>query len=244
MPERILPGAQAVVKFNNKMFGVLLLHGFAGNPSEYKYLIQRCEDEKFSYYAPRYPGHGTSADNMDLTAAHDWSVCAREAYIELSSHCDRVYVIGHSIGACFAVNIANEFNPEKTVLISMPVDTNAYNSQFIKNRKSEMKTRYINDPEESLKYTGYNSGIPAKKQTDLIKIIRQTLKSLPNFHTDVLIFQSVHDEIISHDSADLVYDSIISIRKQKIMLENSAHIIMLDYDRDVLADRIFSFLKD
>ncbi len=251
MITKILPGARSVLKYNNKMFGVLFLHGFMGNPSEFKYMIERCEEEKFSYFAPRYPGHGTTIEDMITTSGNDWYMCAREAYIEMSSHCSKVYIVGHSMGACFSVNIANEFNTEKVVLISMPHELKDFRlnftgaiSKFSKILQIESSSNGINEPEESKKHVGYHSGIPVSQSGDLLKIIKNTEKNLHKFHSEVLICQSEGDTTIPANSSEYIFSNIISIRKQKLNFQKSNHVIMLDYDRHELAERIFSFLKE
>ena len=45
-------------------------------------------------------------------------------------------------------------------------------------------------------------------------------------------------------NARLVYDSISSSDKQLIWCERSFHVITLDYDRDLVFEKTFEFIKE
>src|SRR5580658_8361282 len=72
--------------------GVLVLHGFTGNPRSMRPLAEAFADAGFSVDLPLLPGHGTSVDDLLTTSWEDWSRAADRAYTELAAHCDRTVV--------------------------------------------------------------------------------------------------------------------------------------------------------
>src|SRR5436305_12482715 len=78
--------------------GVLVVHGFTGNPQSMRPLAEAFAAAGFTVELPLLPGHGTSVEDMLPTRWSDWSGAAEMAYAELASRCDRVVVAGLSMG--------------------------------------------------------------------------------------------------------------------------------------------------
>lgn len=246
---KVIPNAEAIQNFQNNKFGILFLHGFTGNPAEFKYLIKMADDMNFSYILPRYPGHGTSMEEMIKTNKRDWFTAAREAYIEISSRCKTVYIVGHSMGACFTVLLSEEFNPEKIVLLSMPYEIKDWRlaftslmSKFIKVIPSESSASAILDPKEAAIHKGYE-GTPVKQAGDLAKIVKQSRNTLKKIKSNVLIIQSSKDSAVGENAIHNIYNNIGSAKKKKSVYNRSEHVIMMDYDKEEVIKEINDFLK-
>jgi carboxylesterase len=52
--------------------------------------------------APLLPGHGTSVDGHDRDRWSDWSAAAEAAYLDLAGRCEKVAVVGLSMGGTLA----------------------------------------------------------------------------------------------------------------------------------------------
>ena len=74
--------------------GVLVLHGFTGNPQSMRGLAEAFAAAGFAVELPLLPGHGTSVDDMIDTGWADWSAAAEAAYVDLAARVDRVVVAG------------------------------------------------------------------------------------------------------------------------------------------------------
>ena len=101
----VRPGCEPY-SFVGGAFGVLILHGFTGNPVSMRPLAEACAREGFSVELPRLPGHGTTIEEMMTTNWADWSATALAAYDELAGRCDRVAVVGLSMGGGLAALVA------------------------------------------------------------------------------------------------------------------------------------------
>ncbi len=85
--------------------GVLVLHGFTGNPASMRSIAENAAAAGYSVSLPRLPGHGTSVEDMMTTTWADWSKAAEAAYDELALTCSRIAVVGLSMGGGLAAYI-------------------------------------------------------------------------------------------------------------------------------------------
>ena len=74
----ILPGAEPWSAAGGS-HGVLVLHGFTGNPQSMRPLAEACAAAGFTVELPLLPGHGTAVEDMVPTRWEDWSARRRGA---------------------------------------------------------------------------------------------------------------------------------------------------------------------
>jgi carboxylesterase len=78
--------------------GVLVLHGFTGNPSSMRGLADAMVAIGHHVEMPRLPGHGTTIDDMLDTGWADWTAEVLAAHERLAGRVDTVVVMGLSMG--------------------------------------------------------------------------------------------------------------------------------------------------
>src|SRR5690554_30541 len=100
-----------------QMIGCLCLHGFSGTPDEIAAITSHYEKKNWLVYCPTLPGHGTKDGLKGVTYKH-WIYAATVAAEELLKRCDKVYVIGFSMGGMIASYIATKYPIDKLVLLS------------------------------------------------------------------------------------------------------------------------------
>ena len=64
--------------------GILLLHGFAGNPDEVRPLQEFLAEKGYRVECPLLPGHGETKMELSKTSHEDWILAAEQAYHRLS----------------------------------------------------------------------------------------------------------------------------------------------------------------
>src|SRR3954451_1574560 len=101
-----MEGAQAFSAAGTNGHGVLVCHGFTGNPQSMRGLAEAFAGAGFSVELPLWPGHGTSIDDMLTTSWDDWSAAADSAFAELATRCGKVVVAGLSMGGTLATWLA------------------------------------------------------------------------------------------------------------------------------------------
>ncbi|MGH3732733.1 MAG: alpha/beta hydrolase [Acidimicrobiales bacterium] len=101
----VLPGAEPFSHPGGPS-GVLLLHGITSNPTTLNSIATLAAEKGYSVELPLLPGHGTSVEDLMTTTWSDWSETALEAYDELASRCDRVAIVGLSMGGTLTAFVA------------------------------------------------------------------------------------------------------------------------------------------
>lgn len=101
--------------------GVLLLHGFGGEPFEMLGLADALASAGFAVSAPLLPGHGQDVTAWSRTGFGDWYGAAREAYLDMQSRFGRVFVMGLSMGGTLSLRLAQEFSPAGVLTVAAPV---------------------------------------------------------------------------------------------------------------------------
>ena len=77
-----------------------------------------------------------------------------------------------------------------------------------------------------------------------IEFIEIVKKELPKIKTPCLIVHSKKDHTIKPDSAQLINDQIGSEQKKLVWLENSAHIISVDNDKEFVFKEVLDFFNE
>ena len=106
----ILPGAEPFSRTGGPS-GVLVLHGFTGNPQSLRPLAEALAGAGYTVDLPLLPGHGTAVEDMIPTRWSDWSGAAESAYAGLAASCQAVAVAALSMGGTLACRLA-EHHPE------------------------------------------------------------------------------------------------------------------------------------
>ena len=246
----IMKHSQAVTKITNPEKGVLLLHGFKGSPFEMKHLGEKISEQGYSIFIPRLPGHGTNIEDMTLFNGRDWLNAAREALIELRSHCREVCVIGLSMGGILSILLARTYPVKKIVLLSVPraiKEKTIYLAPVIglfkKILRREDTTMGLASEEARRVHECYSSGIPLRQSWHLFRLIKKGMKALPDIEAETLLIQSLNDRVIPRDSIDYISSHAASAKKEKFLLKASDHAITADLEKDAVAERVIEFLN-
>ena len=116
MTTTVMPGAEAwshrpsasasASATAGRRAGVLVLHGFSGNPSSVRGLAQAFAGAGYHVELPRLPGHGTSIDEMVHTGWDDWTGEVHRAVDDLAERVDTIVLAGLSMGGALTLSTA------------------------------------------------------------------------------------------------------------------------------------------
>ena len=98
--------------------GAVVVHGFTGTPSSVRGVGEAIADAGFDVEVPRLPGHGTSVDDMLTTSWADWAAEVGRARATLEERCERVVLIGQSMGGTLVLASAMSRTPAGVVCIN------------------------------------------------------------------------------------------------------------------------------
>lgn len=88
--------------------GVLCIHGFTGSPFEMRYLGEYLSGRGLRALGIALPGHCTTPADLDRTTWVDWYGAVEAGADRLLAECDRVAVVGQSLGGLLALHLAAE----------------------------------------------------------------------------------------------------------------------------------------
>lgn len=242
----VIEGAEQYFWQNGEK-GVLLIHGYTGSPAELKLLGEYLNQNGYTVFGVRLPGHGTSPEELNKTNWPIWYDAVTKAYNELSQSCREISVIGLSMGGLLAMKLAAERPLKKAVFLAAPIyvyDRRAKFVRFAKFFKKWIKKKSRNYRVDK-KYNIAYDVMPLKALDSVMKLIDHCVSSvLPAIKIPCLIMQSKNEHTVRPESAELIYEKISSKDKKLIWLENGGHILTLGDNRDEVFEEIFKFLEE
>ena len=224
--------------------GVLLLHGLTATPSEVRLLGEALHAAGHTVMAPLLPGHGTHPEDLNDVRWHDWAWEVEQAYHLLATHCDHVFVGGESTGGVLALHLATKYPEIAGVLCYAPAIQLAL-------PMSDMVRLYVSAPliEALPKENGDNNPYwqgykvnPLWAVVELVRMGREVRRNLAQIRQPVLIVQGRHDTTIDPAAGQIVLDGISSTVKELYWMENSAHIIILEDEREEIFRLTLDFM--
>jgi carboxylesterase len=245
MTADVLPGAEAFSHRGNAS-GVLVLHGFTGNPSSMRPIAERLAAAGYSVELPRLPGHGTTVEDMMTTTWADWSKTAEQACDELAERCERVAVVGLSMGGGLAAYLAEE-RPSLAgcVLINplvKPPTPELYEGLIglIGAGVASIDSIGSDVKKDGVIESSYDATplVPAKSLFEGISSVHQKLSEIT---APVLLLTSREDHVVTSDNGDDLATGVSGPLK-RIWLENSYHVATIDNDQELVESLTVDFL--
>jgi len=245
MTDVVMPGGEPYF-FAGGPLGVLLLHGFTSTTSTVIDLAHLCADAGYTVSAPRLPGHGTSVDDLMNTGWDEWAAAALASYDELAASCERVAIVGLSMGATLAVHIA---------AVRRDVAAFVFINPYVKHQGVEWDELAQTMLDAGvLTYDSIGSDVkkdgvvetsyaqtPIASALTLLEAVKVVNDNLCKITAPSLLFSSTEDHVVELDNGDeLVKKSNGPV--ERIWLENSYHVATLDNDHEVIESATMAFL--
>lgn len=245
--------------FRGDSNGCLLIHGLTGTPGEMRFLGERLHAAGFTVSGIRLAGHRTTVEDLKTKKWQDWYQSVKEGHEELRVSCKNIFVSGISMGALLAFLLACEVKNEITALASLSTgfffdgwNTHAW-QRWLLPLLIYTPLKYFLDFPEGEPYSVKNAAVrydhlgypvfPAVSLSELYKLIRTVKKILPDIQVPTLIIHSREDDSHSLRSPDFIEKQLGSTVKEKVILDNSYHVITVDYQKDKVADEVIRFFR-
>ena len=227
---------------NGRKHGVLLIHGFTGTAAQMRMLAQGLHQQGFTVMGINLPGHASTMDDMARCTWDDWLTAAKEAFLQLKKDCDDVSIVGHSMGGCLALILAQQLQPTAIAPVAAPMGTRAplwaaaLAAPFMKTVWWRKRDEHSVPLEEAYDY-GY-PGFHCVCARHLSRLIRMARRDLHAVTCPILVVQSHADETITGDSADMILRGVSSEVKRVLWLENVPHLCTISGEAPRIAEAI------
>jgi carboxylesterase len=242
----VMPGAEPFSAVGGPQ-GALVLHGFTGNPQSMRGLAEALARAGFTVELPRLPGHGTTVEDMATTCWEDWASAAEAAYVDLAARCERVVVTALSMGGALAVWLVSRHPEIAGVALINPVVEPI--DESIIDLARDMAER----GEALLPGVGSDIADPdqtemAYEQTPVICLlsldsaIRELTINLHDVTMPLLLMNSPQDHVVPPSNSEIL---AVAARGpvERVSLDRSYHVATLDYDRDLIEEKVVDFAQ-
>lgn len=241
---QVLPEAQPM-SADGGPTGVLVLHGFTGNPSSMRAIAEACSAAGHAVELPRLPGHGTTVEDMLTTSWSDWTAEVEAAYQRLAARCRSVVVAGLSMGGTLTlwtaahhpevagivlINAASEPSEEMRDALQAMVDAGETLMDGIGSD--------IADPDVT--ESAYDK-VPTPQLASMLEGVAELQDQLPRITAPALIMTSAQDHVVAPSASDHLARTLGG-PVERLTLERSYHVATLDHDKDLIVERILDFV--
>ncbi len=245
MTTDVAPGSEPYSHVGSRA-GVLVLHGFTGNPASMRSIAERCAQAGYSVELPRLPGHGTSVEDMMTTTWSDWSKAAEAAYDALDEGCDQVALVGLSMGGSLVAYLAeNRSNVAGCVFINplvkpLPAELLEGLDQLLDAGVESYESIGSDIKKEGAVEASYDATplLPAKS---LFEGVAGVHEHLPKITAPSLLLSSREDHVVTSDNGDDLV-ALVSGPVERVWLENSYHVATMDNDQELVESLTLDFL--
>ena len=238
---------------------VLLIHGFTGAPYEMKEFGEYLAGRGFRVYAPLLPGHGTNKEDMIKTNRTDWIEGAEQGLkLLLSEAPENIFVSGLSMGGTLTLYLGAT-HPEVKALapICAAVCIQDWRARFLLPilryffRYSPFSAEPVNILDKSLLDDPVAEEVRSRYDrpavscaVESLRLLREVKEKMIDINQPILIIQARKDGLVPPSNAEYIYQTVSSLDKRILWLENSAHLATLDFEKHTVFRETADFFLD
>lgn len=235
-----MPGAEPF-DHSGGAVGFLLCHGFTGTPQSLRPWADHLAAAGYTVSLPRWPGHGTTWQELNRTTFEDWYAAADRALSALTARCEQVVVGGLSMGGALALRLAEERPADVAglVLVNPAVhleDRRLVVLPLLKHLVGSLPGIASDIRKPGVTELAYDR-TPLKALHSQLRAWPQIVKDLPSVTAPTVLLTSPEDHVVPPSSSRLVLARISSKDVEHVLLHDSYHVATLDEDAPVVFER-------
>jgi carboxylesterase len=246
----IVPDSQSFYLPGNRS-GCLLLHGFTSMPEEVRPLGDYLNKHGYTVLGARLAGHATHPEDLARIRWTDWLVNIEDGLAWLKPVCDRIFLIGQSLGGMLALLAGARYPVDGVVALSTSYDFDtdwrmntlrlwSFFIPIIHKGRTPIYDRKLSRRERD--YPAYPY-FPTRILAEVEDLKAALRTELANIKAPVLMIQSRKDPVISSESAERLFAALPDIPKELMWLENAGHSITMDPQRELAFRKICQFIQ-
>jgi carboxylesterase len=242
----IIPGAEPLSAAGGDV-GVLVLHGFTGNPATMRPLADALVAAGHTVELPRLPGHGTSVEDMVPTTFADWVAAAEDAYADLAGRCRAVVVVGLSMGGTLTAWLAAH-HPEVAGIVCINAAAAPRDPDLKDMVRLMLDAGEVLSPGVGSDIADPDASEPAYAETPLAAALSffegldELQPHLAAITCPALIMTSPEDHVVDPADSDHLAAAVRGL-VERLPLERSYHVATLDHDKELIAEATLAFVE-
>lgn len=235
-------------EFNtSSKLGVYLIHGFSSTTYEVKELAEFLGNNGYYTIANNLPGHGTTIEECNQMKYAYWLDKVKKDVALLSTKCDKIFIIGNSMGGVISLYLAalfpiNGFIIGGTVLkFKNPFEIKILVPLFGRWLKSQPKIK--KNKSSNVKFYGY-AAYPLIALNEFRKMNTVVMPLLKKITVPGLVIHSKSDKMSLKTNLTILEKKINPKKISKLIVDR-AHHNMFDEnpDQKLIFTEILKFLK-
>ena len=226
--------------------GVLLSHGFTGQPASMKPWGEALAERGYAVEVPRLPGHGTTWQEMNSTTWQDWYGEITRAFDKLHAENDAVVVCGLSMGGALVLRLAADRPADVAgvVVVNPAVATKRLDVKLLPVLKHLVKSfpGIANDiKKKGVEEYGYTK-TPLKAAHSMMQAWPLIVADLSRITAPLLYLRSTVDHVVDEKSQPIITGGVSSTDVTVVPLQNSYHVATLDNDAETIVEESAAFI--
>ena len=228
---------------------VIMVHGIGATAWETKALAEYLNSKNITTYQVLLAGHDKSIYELEQSSPEEWYNHLEADYSSLDK--PKKFIIGLSVGSLVSIELAEKKQLDGLILLSTPI---SFKNNLVKYTPliQYFKRFYHREIEDEYR-PFYYENFPLKTLSNMVSYIHYIKKIIPEVTSPVLIIQSKKDSRIDYTSADYIYSSLGSEKKEIVWLNSSAHVPItissseteeIKNERMMVFEEIYSFISE
>jgi len=231
--------------------GIMLLHGFTGSPVSLRPIAEMLARRGFAVELPLLPGHGTTWRKMLPTRYDDWREGAYLAAKALRERVDQLVLVGLSMGGTLSLDVATgtDLKVDGIVTINaqildrdgIAVKLGPLIEKILPLVPASLAGLTANDIAKPGVVEEAYPWVPTAAGNSLVRALPRVRSQLVRMPCPVLVMVSRNDHSVSPRNSEALLTLIKGNRVEKVVLERSYHVATLDYDQELIEERVSAF---
>ena len=236
-------------------FGCLLIHSFASSPQEMRWLGTQLNQNGFSVLAIRLFGHATHPKDLQRARYSDWIASMEDGFSLLRKQCDKLIVVGASLGSALVLIAGAKLSVDALVAISPPYDLLSYSQTGQLNlpnpvlrmlKLGQRSYRSVSSlpgpaPQDEIIHLFYPT-IPTRAISEIELLLTEMRRVLPSIHVPTLLIHTDMEKDVQTQGLMQILDRLETKRVNILRIKSSGSEGTLQLERERVTGAITTFI--
>ncbi len=247
--------------------GILLIHGLGGTPIELRFIAQGLARAGHTVYCCQLAGHCATPEELRRSTWREWYASVEAAHDRLREHCDIIVAGGLSMGGILATHLAQNrpeavhglllyaptlkldgwsmpwysgiINYIRPLPIKFEFDLSEHEPYGLKDER--VRALVVSAMQSGSGQAGIFS-TPMRSFANFNKLVSVVKRNLGRVRQPALIVHPRNDDMASLKNAYYLQANLGGL-VESLILDDSYHMITLDQQRHIVAERTASFVS-
>jgi carboxylesterase len=244
---RLMPGGEPFL-FRGGRVGCLLVHGFTATPQEMRGLGESLAGQGHTVLGIRLAGHATSMDDLLRVDWTDWQADVEGGLQILRSLCDRIVLVGLSLGGALALLQGAAGSVAGVAALSTPFALPTSPRMRLRRglrgiwRFAAKGPSDFRDPEAARGRVAYPA-YPVAVIAEVDATLQAMRRCLPRVRVPVLLMHARDETFIPPESLSAIEVALGGAKVTSMLVEGSNHILTCDAQRSLVWRAVSDFVE-